>query len=181
MSNLLKSILKYDPSAPAAAAAAPSADAASQAAASDAQNSVDVRQLIVLGKTLTLKGELSADEDLVLFGRLEGALLHTGCLTVGVGGIVVGNIRARSVHVKGTVDGDVDATESVALDVNAVVTGDISAPSVTVVEGARFNGSVKMPAAKQPKGLGEDADGRQRFDGEYVVSARALDRMLSAR
>src|SRR5215470_12036926 len=60
----------------------------------------------VLGKTLVFKGELSADEDLILQGRVEGSIHHTQSLTVGIDGVVVGDIHARSIVIEGRVEGN---------------------------------------------------------------------------
>lgn len=112
-----------------------------------AQNTANRLPVMVLGKTLSFKGELSAEEDMLLLGRVEGSIRHTSSLTVGIGGVVVGNIHARVLVIKGNVDGDVEATESVTIAPTAQVTGDIVAPSVCIVEGAQFNGAVEMPEA----------------------------------
>jgi len=113
-------------------------------ATQDPQNTANRLPVMVLGKTLVFKGELSADEDLMLFGRVEGSIRHTSSLTVGAGGSVLGDIHAKVIIVKGTVDGDLIATESVTVSPTANVLGDISAPRICIVEGAQFNGNVKM-------------------------------------
>jgi cytoskeletal protein CcmA (bactofilin family) len=138
---------------------------------------------MVLGKSLHLKGELAADEDLVLLGRIEGSILHSESLTVGVGGVVIGDVRGRVVTVKGTVKGDIEASEAIVIALSAVVTGDLLAPRISIVEGAQVNGAVRMAAVSAEQILKEDAavSGRSSFEGEYVVSARALDRLLSTR
>src|SRR5262245_55441511 len=57
------------------------------------------RKGMVLGKTLVFRGELSADEDLVLQGRVEGSIHHSQSLTVGVDGVVVGDIHAANITI----------------------------------------------------------------------------------
>jgi cytoskeletal protein CcmA (bactofilin family) len=101
----------------------------------------------VLGKTLIFKGELSADEDLILQGRVEGSIHHTQSLTVGVDGVVIGDTHARSIVVEGTVEGDLRASVSVLVMATAKVRGNIAAPRVGIHEGANFNGSVDMSGA----------------------------------
>ncbi len=118
---------------------------ADDGAASGALSTANRLPVIVLGKTLTFKGELSADEDMILFGRVEGSVRHTSVLTVGAGGVVIGNLRAKVLNIKGTVEGDLEATESVTISPTAIVIGDVVAPRVCIVEGAQFNGAVEMP------------------------------------
>jgi len=126
------------------------AGADSPAAAEAAPTTATPRQgaalaLMTLGKTLVFKGEISADEDLVLFGRVEGSITHTGSVTIALGGVVTGNVYARTITIRGTVEGDVEATESATVAPSAVLNGDIVAPRVSIVDGAEFNGCVKMP------------------------------------
>jgi cytoskeletal protein CcmA (bactofilin family) len=66
---------------------------------------------------------------------------------VGAGGTVIGDILGKVIIVKGTVDGDLEATESITVSPTGNVLGDIIAPRVCILEGAQFNGSVKMTEA----------------------------------
>jgi cytoskeletal protein CcmA (bactofilin family) len=102
----------------------------------------------VLGPTLYFKGDLSADEDLLIQGRVEGSVTHTQRLTVGPQGTVKANIRAQLIIVEGTVDGDLHAEKSVVVKDSAKVCGNIFAPSVSIVEGANFSGSIDMDGKK---------------------------------
>lgn len=106
------------------------------------------KKVSVLGKTLVFKGELSADEDLILQGRVEGSIHHTQSLTVGIDGVVIGDTHARSIVVEGTVEGDLRGVVSVLIASTATVRGNISAPRVGIMEGANFNGSVDMSSVQ---------------------------------
>lgn len=100
-----------------------------------------------LGKTLVLKGDLWADEEVLLFGRIEGTLECSEPLTVELGGSVIGDVRGRDITIKGTVLGNIRGSESVVIAPGGTVTGDIVAPRVTIVEGAHVNGMVRMTSA----------------------------------
>jgi cytoskeletal protein CcmA (bactofilin family) len=131
-----------------------SSDSSDEAAAAMAEGLLAAdRSVMTLGKMLTFKGELSADEDMVLLGRVEGSITHTESLTVGVGGVVIGNVRARVITIKGTVEGDLNASDSITITPTANVTGDLVAPRISIVEGAIFNGSARMssPAVAEAK------------------------------
>jgi cytoskeletal protein CcmA (bactofilin family) len=141
------------PAAPAASApltssysittsAPPPAPASAPTATQDAS-----RKVSVLGKTLVFKGELSADEDIILQGRVEGSIHHTQSVTVGIDGVVIGDTHARSIVVEGTVEGDLKGVVSVLIAATATVRGNIAAPRVGIMEGANFNGSVDMSTA----------------------------------
>jgi cytoskeletal protein CcmA (bactofilin family) len=102
----------------------------------------------VLGPTLYFKGDLSAEEDLLIQGRVEGSINHTQRLTVGAQGTVKANIRAQLIVVEGTVDGDLQAEKSVFLKDTAKVCGNIYAPTVSILEGACFTGNIDMDGKK---------------------------------
>jgi cytoskeletal protein CcmA (bactofilin family) len=111
----------------------------------------------ILGPTLYFKGDLSAEEDLLIQGRVEGSITHTQRLTVGPQGTVKANIRAQLIIVEGTVDGDLQADKSVAVRDTAKVSGNIYAPSVSISEGANFSGSIDM-GGKQGQAHGSKND-----------------------
>jgi cytoskeletal protein CcmA (bactofilin family) len=114
-------------------------------------------KVCVLGPTLVFKGELMADEDLMLKGRVEGSITHTASLRIGEEGSVKGNVKAKHVTIAGNIDGDVLGGGSVTVRETAKVVGNIFAPRVSLLEGARFNGKIDMNAA-------EAASGRDRND-----------------
>ncbi len=125
----------------------------------------------VLGPTLVFKGELSADEDLMLKGRVEGSIRHTANLRIGQEGSVRGNIEARNIIVDGTVEGDLHGSGSVTVRESAKVTGNIFAPRVTLDEGARFKGTIDMDVAAS----GAAADGK-RFELSETTEKAAAGR-----
>ncbi len=116
----------------------------------------------ILGPTLYFKGDLSAEEDLLIQGRVEGSISHTQRLTVGAQGTVKANIRAQLIIVEGTVEGDLLAEKSVFMKETAKVCGNIISPTVSISEGANFSGSIDMDGKKHGQTLGkhETAPGR---------------------
>jgi cytoskeletal protein CcmA (bactofilin family) len=109
---------------------------------------VRTRSVSVIGPTLVFKGELSADEDLVIQGTIEGTIAHhKKNLTVGKEGRVKADIHAASVAIEGHVEGDIHGDDFVELAKSAVVTGNIFCARIKMADGARFNGSVEMGGA----------------------------------
>ncbi len=111
----------------------------------------------ILGPTLKFKGELTANEDLVVQGQIEGSIKHTSNLTIGQEGKVKANIEAEHVSIEGEVHGDIGGDTSVVVKESANVEGNIYSPTVTLREGATFNGKIDMSGkertqeAKPPK------------------------------
>jgi len=102
----------------------------------------------VLGPTLRFKGELIADEDLQIFGQIEGNIKHSKYLTVCREGVVKADIQGHIIAIQGTVEGNLSAETSVAITDTGHLTGDIRAPSISINDGADFNGKVIMETPK---------------------------------
>lgn len=130
----------------------------------------------VLGPTLRFRGELSAQEDLIIQGSVEGSITHTQSLTVGTDGTMKGDIRARVIVIDGKVDGDLYATESVNIRATAKVKGNVFAPRVGITEGAFFQGQIEM----QPSGAAvQEHSARLRQAAlAHPLEATAVDHML---
>ena len=109
----------------------------------------------VLGPTLYFKGDLSAEEDLLIQGRVEGSISHTQRLTVGAQGTVKADIRAQLIIVEGAVQGDLIAEKSVYVKETGKVCGNIFAPAVSIIEGASFSGNIDMDGKKSGQSLGK--------------------------
>ncbi len=99
----------------------------------------------VIGPTLIFKGDLIADEDLVIEGQVEGTIAHhKKDLTVGKQGRVKADLHANSIIVEGELVGDIHGDEVVLLASGADVTGNIFCRRIVIEDGARFNGKIDM-------------------------------------
>ena len=101
-------------------------------------------RMSVFGPTLRFKGELKAQEDIKIEGRIEGSIQHQQRVVVGAKGEVVATVHASTIDVEGKVHGDMSAKKSIKVSQSAIVRGNIRAPSVIITEGANFNGGVTM-------------------------------------
>jgi cytoskeletal protein CcmA (bactofilin family) len=131
----------------------------------------------VLGPTLRFRGELSAQEDLIVQGSVEGSITHTQSLTVGTDGTMKGDIRARVIVIDGKVEGDLYATESVNIRATAKVKGNVFAPRVGISEGAFFQGQIEM----QPSGAAVQEHSARLRQAVMLppIEGAAVDQMLS--
>ena len=113
------------------------------------------KDIVNIGKSVVIKGELNGSEDLTIEGHVEGTIqLRDHVLTIGPNGRIKAQVFAKSVIVLGEVHGNVSASDKVDIRENGSVDGDIIAPRVAIAEGAHFRGSVDM----QRKG-GQQAPG----------------------
>lgn len=108
------------------------------------------RKTSVIGPTLKFKGELSANEDLIIEGEIEGTIAHQDKnLTVGKEGRVNADINARTVEIYGKVEGDIHGEDVVKLAKSADVRGNVYCARIIMEEGARFSGSIDMSQKKK--------------------------------
>ena len=128
------------PAAPVASSVQPVAPVAQQAEPRRIE-----RDLVNIGKSVVIKGELSGSEDLTIEGQVEGKIeLKDHLLTIGPNGRIKAQVFAKTVIVLGEVNGNVSASEKVEIRDGGSVDGDIISPRVAIAEGAHFRGSVDM-------------------------------------
>jgi cytoskeletal protein CcmA (bactofilin family) len=116
------------------------------------------RDVVNIGKSVVIKGELNGSEDLTVEGQVEGKIeLKDHVLTIGPNGKIKAQVFAKAVIVLGEVNGNVTASEKVDIRDGGSVDGDIVSPRVAIAEGAHFRGSVDMqrkggqaPAQQKP-------------------------------
>ena len=116
------------------------------------------REVVNIGKSVVIKGELNGSEDLTIEGQVEGKIeLKENVLTIGPNGKIRAQVFAKALIVLGEVSGNVTATEKVEIRDGGSVDGDIVSPRVAIADGAHFRGSVDMqrkagaPAAPQAR------------------------------
>jgi cytoskeletal protein CcmA (bactofilin family) len=105
----------------------------------------------VLDAQMFVRGDLATDGTIRIDGRLEGNIIRSDIVVIGVNASVVGNIVAREVVVAGSVEGNIAAESRVELDSAAVVIGDIVAGSILTHEGAQIRGTVVVRTANAEK------------------------------
>jgi len=111
------------------------------------------KQVANIGKSITIKGDLTGKEDLVIEGTVEGRVeLPDAQLTVGANGSVQAEVHAKSVVVIGKVTGNIHGSERIEIQNTGHVKGDVIAPKLIVAEGAVLNGAIQMTGAGSAAG-----------------------------
>jgi cytoskeletal protein CcmA (bactofilin family) len=103
----------------------------------------------VIGESIRVEGEISGDEDLLIEGEVEGRVtLDKQSVTVGRNGRVKADIHGHNLVVEGKVQGNLFAHEQVVVRTSGEVRGNITAPRVTLEDGAKFKGAIDMEPRK---------------------------------
>ncbi|MEE2785767.1 MAG: polymer-forming cytoskeletal protein [Myxococcota bacterium] len=139
-----------------------------------------------------IKGRIKGDEDVELYGRIEGHVELGGHLYVDEGARLDADINAHEVTVHGIIVGDTVAATLIKLEPTARVVGDLSAPRIIIEEGALVRGLVettdspttgqrrtakperaaRTAVAPPSKQLGEDDDSEDDGEPEPPKSAK---------
>lgn len=105
-----------------------------------------------IGASTVIKGELHAREDILISGRVEGMIQSEGHrVTINPGAEVAADILAREIVVSGKAAGALSAKERISLNGTAKVEGELSAPAITIVEGATFQGEVETTGDRKKR------------------------------
>jgi len=111
------------------------------------------RDVVHIGKSVVIKGELNGSEDLTIEGQVEGKIeLRQNVLTIGPNAKIKAQVAAKTIVVEGSVQGNVMATERIEIRDKGSVEGDLAAPRVAIADGAHFRGSIDM---QQGRGAAE--------------------------
>ena len=121
--------------------------------------SATVRTAAWLGPSVTVKGEISGNEDLHIEGKVEGPISLGGHrLTVGRSGEVnAAELVAREVIIYGKVHGDIRARDRVEIKKDGSVTGDLTTARIMIEDGAYFKGSVEIDRSNTQVGTSLDS------------------------
>lgn len=107
----------------------------------------------ILGPSITIKGSLSGEEDLLIEGHVEGEISfkqHT--VTIGKRGRVDADLYCKRIFVEGEVHGNLFGEDLVVVRKSANVKGNATAPRVSLEDGSQFHGSIDMkPKQTRPE------------------------------
>jgi cytoskeletal protein CcmA (bactofilin family) len=98
----------------------------------------------VIAQGITIEGELTSDEDVVVQGTIRGKLSSRDAVSVENGAVVEADVAAASLAVGGQITGNVTASDRVDLLAGGRLVGDVKAARLTIADGASFKGNVDM-------------------------------------
>ncbi|MCP5050371.1 MAG: polymer-forming cytoskeletal protein [bacterium] len=96
------------------------------------------------GKTMTIEGEVSSDEDLTIEGKVNGKLEVSKTLTIGNEGYVNGEISASIVRISGEAEGHLVASNKLEISSQGKYNGNIKSETIVIAEGAKLRGTINI-------------------------------------
>ncbi len=102
-----------------------------------------LKEQAVIGTSISVKGELSGEEDLMIQGRVEGKIdLKKNNVTVGRNGHIKADIYGQVISIEGEVQGNLFGEEKIVIRESGVVRGNMRTPRFSLEDGATFLGSI---------------------------------------
>ena len=98
----------------------------------------------VIGSGITIEGELTSDEEVVIEGNIKGMLNTSDRITISPDASVEADITASTISIAGKITGNVNAGDRVELQAGGKLIGDVKAARITIADGASFKGNVDM-------------------------------------
>ena len=128
----------------------------------------DEAKKLILGAGITLKGEISACDELVVEGQVEVNLTDSRMITVGKSGHFKGKVEVEEAVIAGDFDGNLVARQVLIIKSTGRVKGDIRYGALQVERGGVLTGTVdatdadalvQASRASAEESAGADSDG----------------------
>ena len=97
-----------------------------------------------------ITGQISGSGDFMINGQIEGDCDLQGSVTLAQKGFWKGMLKAETVIICGTVEGDIQASGSIEIGASARISGTVTGASIAVAEGAIIDGVMKTTENADP-------------------------------
>lgn len=109
------------------------------------------RERAMIGPSITIQGDVAGEEDLTIFGKVEGKVDVKGnSVTIGETGRVRADVYGKTIIVEGKVEGNLYGGDQIVLRSSGNVQGNLTAPRVALEDGSHFKGAIDMEPKRQP-------------------------------
>ena len=121
------------------------------------------KETTYFGKNLKIKGRVSGNGNIIILGALDGEFDLKGRVKIAQPAKIKGEVKADVISVNGNVRGSLVAHERVHLDQTARIEGQINTPSLSITEGASFDGEITMSGRSPQASPTANADAAPTF------------------
>ncbi len=105
----------------------------------------DIKEVeTIVGPSVKVKGDFHGSGNIVVEGVVEGSLKSEKMISVKSKAKVFANVEASDAIIGGEVNGNIKVKNYLEITSTAKINGDIEAASLSIAQGANFNGSCLM-------------------------------------
>lgn len=98
----------------------------------------------VVGANVALSGTLKDQNDIAVYGMVDGEVISESSITIGQSAQVKGPVKGQLITIAGTVHGEIEASEKLEILETGKVYGSISSKDLIIRSGAFLVGKVLM-------------------------------------
>ena len=123
-----------------------------------------------IDKSTTLKGNVNADSDIRIDGKVEGELITTGKIILGKDAQVKGKIRCANADIEGVFEGELTLSGTLSLKMGSNLQGKVRIQKLIVESGAIFNASCSMHSVEDGVKKLKNVDEKENQADESVAN-----------
>ena len=98
----------------------------------------------ILGPEIEVNGDLKIKGDILIYGTVLGDVECKGKVHTAKGSLIKGNVNSNSAYINGKIEGDLVVQDKVVLAKFSQLKGNLVSSTLTIEEGARFDGICNM-------------------------------------
>ena len=98
----------------------------------------------ILGPEIEVNGDLKIKGDILIYGIVLGNVECDGKVHTAKGSLINGNVHSKSAYINGKIEGNLVAQSKVVLAKFSQLKGDLVSSTLTIEEGAKFDGLCNM-------------------------------------
>lgn len=106
------------------------------------QRSVQDPRTLTVGREISLRGEITACETLIVEGQVDAKITDALTLDVANGGVYTGSAHVEEAFISGTFDGELYAYKTLTVKSGGRVKGDVRYGRIIIEEGGEISGSM---------------------------------------
>jgi cytoskeletal protein CcmA (bactofilin family) len=116
----------------------------------DPSSRTDDQVFSLVDRHSAVEGKLLSSRDLRIDGNVSGEVLCDGVLYVAAGSTVNATVSAGSIVVAGTLSGTIQCKGRLEIQASGIVRGEVETATLVIVEGAVYEGAIRMDATRPP-------------------------------
>ena len=104
---------------------------------------IKINSSLIIGEGATIKGEIVEENEITVNGSVDGDIQCKN-LIVGKTGSIKGKIKADTLYVEGSIEGEINVKELLKLMSSSYVSGKMSYGSLQINEGGKLLGEIEF-------------------------------------
>ena len=123
----------------------------------------------VIESSTIIIGDVVSKADFRIDGVVEGNITTSGKVVIGKTGKIIGKLICSNADMSGSINGEVEVSETLSLMSDSYVKGDITTAKLSVEEGAQVEATISMKTGKQLKAIDSDLNNHKKQEAEKTA------------